>query len=72
MTKQYKMGELFTDAELQTAAKICAVETTPNKRLVAEVVAPVLPRINETTGQENSAQFIAYALEFALTRKGAA
>jgi len=37
-------------------------------RCKAQIVEPAMERINKITGQENDASYIAYALEFALTR----
>jgi hypothetical protein len=65
---QFRMiGEIFTMRELRAAGKLYA-ECKPgefNRRVVAEIVTPALPRINKTTGQENDARYLGYALEYA-------
>jgi hypothetical protein len=61
----YKVGELFTEAEIQKAIHLYA--SLPShlfaQRCDAEVVAPVLHRINEKTGQQNSSRYLAYCLQ---------
>ena len=71
MAKSISIGQLFTASELDAAAKLYD-ECRPgefNKRVVAQIVEPALPRINEVTGQENDARYWGYALEYALSRQ---
>lgn len=37
-------------------------------RMAKEIIEPVLPRINRMLGQENSAMYLAYAVEWALNQ----
>ena len=70
--KHVRIGELFTDRELRAAAKLYA-QCQPgefNRRVVAEIVGPAMPRINKATGQENDARYFGYALEYALGLTG--
>ena len=62
--------KLFGDDELRSALQI--IRDIPSgkgrtDRLV-EVVRPALPSINEKTGQDNDARYLAYALEYALSK----
>jgi hypothetical protein len=61
----YKVGELFTEAEIAKAIKLYA--STPShlfaQRCDVEVVAPALDRINLKTGQQNSSRYLAYMLQ---------
>ena len=62
------LAELFTDKELQRATKLFAKGF--NAQIVADqVVTPVLPRINEKTGQENNALYWACALQYAISQQ---
>lgn len=70
--KMVNIGELLTDKELAKAREI--YRTTKlgerHKALVAQVVEPAMKHINEVTGQENDAGYIAYALEYAIASTG--
>lgn len=43
-----------------------AVPGTFAARCRDEIIAPILPRINEALGQENDALYLAYAVEYVL------
>jgi hypothetical protein len=58
------VGDFLTPSELQKAARIVAEGTEVHRRLKA-IVEPKMPLINELTGQENDADYIAYAVEWA-------
>lgn len=65
MAKSFTVGELFTEIEIKRAVLIWKTDRTNfHRRAVTEIVEPVLPRINKTTGQENDARYLAYMLEF--------
>jgi hypothetical protein len=71
MTKTSTIGDVFTKAEIKKAQKLFA-KCKPgefNKRVVAEIVEPAMPRINKATGQENDARYFGYLLEHLLTVK---
>lgn len=58
------IGELFTEDQLAQAREIvlASFRKTPHKDLLG-MVTPLMPHINEVTGQENSADYFAYLLE---------
>jgi hypothetical protein len=69
MMPNFAMGDIFTDAEIKKAGKLYNQYKgtgTLNKVLTQQIVEPVLPRINEQTGQQNSAAYLAYAIEYVL------
>lgn len=63
--KQIEVGKLFTEEEINRAITLfCTVP--PHlfaQRCDAEVIAPVLDRINQKTGQSNSSRYLAYVLQ---------
>lgn len=64
-----KIGDLFTNDELQRAAKLYdrSVVGRFNENCVREIVTPeVVERINKQLGQENDARYLAYVIEYAL------
>ncbi len=65
MTKAYQIGDLFTQEEIDAAIKLYVACRTHEfaTRCDAEVVAPVLQRINKVTGQQNSSRYLAYMLQ---------
>lgn len=68
--KQVTIAELFTDNEIKAAVKLHA-ECKPgefNRRVVEQLVRPIMPRINKATGQENDERYIGYMLEFAIAQ----
>lgn len=66
--KTVAIGELFTAEELDRAKAlyVAADPGTFARRCAEEIVAPILARINEKTGQENDARYLAYAIEYAM------
>lgn len=64
--KTVKLGDLFTEEELHEAEAI----GSDHARLRDEIVAPAIERINGVTGQENDADYLAYALEYAIQEAG--
>jgi hypothetical protein len=68
MTKQVRLGDLFTEAEIDQAIKLWNESPeTFHKRAKVEIVEPAIPRINARTGQQNDAGYFAYAIEAALS-----
>lgn len=66
--KMIRLSHIFTPLDIAKGIKI--VREKPHnlhQRLRDEVVAAVMPRINDVTGQENDADYVAYLLEYALT-----
>ena len=53
-----KAYALYQVAPEGAFAKLCA----------AEIIAPVMARINRTLGRENDAVYLAYCVEYVLTR----
>ena len=67
--KAMTIGELFTDAEVRKAAALYKKLHGTGQFAAAvceQVVQPNMERINKTTGQENDAMYLAYALEHVL------
>lgn len=68
--KTFKSGDIFHVDELRAAIKLYETHG-PGSRLHAELrdlVDPIMPRINATTGQENDADYMAYVLEYIASR----
>jgi hypothetical protein len=63
--RQIQVGELFTEDEINRAIKLYASVPTHlfATRCDAEIVAPVIDRINKKTGQQNSSRYLAYVLQ---------
>lgn len=74
MTKMMSVTDFLTAEEIDRAIRLYG-ETLGKgifaTRCAAEIIAPVLPRINEKLGQENDAKYLAYAVEYALAQAGA-
>ena len=68
MTKTIALGDVFTMDEINAAAEIIATaeNTQITNRVTEEVVRPIIPRINQVTGQGNDARYWAYVLIHAL------
>lgn len=67
--KYVKIGDIFTDQELEAARKLYQQVSDAGThdfaaRCAKEIIEPILPRINEKTGQENDAKYFAYMLEY--------
>lgn len=69
--KFVRLGDFLTPAEIERAVALYveAPEGTFAVRCCAEIIRPVLGRINAALGQENDAQYLAYAVMFALMAK---
>lgn len=70
--KQVALGDIFTDEEVERAKELfeeCSPGTF-NKRVVPEIIEPIMARINKATGQENDPRYVGYMLEYGLTQMG--
>ena len=64
--KNVAITDFLTRSEIERAAKIVTTQAYPHKALVSEIIAPNLARINAKLGQENDADYLAYAIEYAV------
>ena len=61
--------DFLTEAEIAQAIKLYDTFPTGFARVCAqEIIVPVLPRINQALGQENDPRYLAYMVEYALSR----
>lgn len=69
MTKQVAITDFLTAAEIERAAKLYreAAPGTFAARCEAEIIAPILPRIELTMVQPMNARYVAYMVEYVLT-----
>lgn len=70
MPKQVLMSDFLTQAEIEKCRDIYREHADNggnkpalHKRLVEEVVRPIMPEINRKLGQENDADYLAYGIE---------
>ena len=70
MTKTVKLDAIMNKTEMKAAIKLykTAEHGTFAERCAAEIIRPVLDRINKATGQENDAKYLAYCVEFAILK----
>lgn len=69
MPSEITLGLAFTDAELTQAILLMQDDPTRfHERCRDEIIKPALSRINLTLGQTNDPDWLAYFLEYALTR----
>lgn len=71
MTKRITIADFLTDAEIKKAALMYEGGTfdsgrTFADRCAAEIIEPVIGRINAKLGQENDPRFLAYCVEYAM------
>lgn len=66
----YRITDLFTSTEIDHAAKIWRKNPTGCNAALVLMINPLLPRIQERTGQENSASYLAYMLEYVFISSG--
>lgn len=65
--KTVQMQDFLTGTEIRAAWKIFDKDRIHfHKRVLDEVILPNMPRINKALGQDNDAQYLAYAVEYAL------
>lgn len=67
MTPSIRLGDLFTDEQIDLAIAIVREGRDVHSRLVEEVVRPAMSRIDEVTGQQNDVDYFAYVVEWAAT-----
>lgn len=69
--KNIKLTDILTHDELVKAVALYNTCDAPefNRRLATEIIAPAMPRINQSTGQENDARYLAYAIEYAFNQR---
>ena len=72
MTKTVKLDAIMTKTEMRAAIKLyeIAEDGTFAERCAAEIIRPVLERINKATGQKNDAKYLAYCVEYAVMKTG--
>jgi hypothetical protein len=56
------LGDFLTDDEIAEAARL-----RDHAKILEQIIAPNLERINAALGQENDARYLAYAIEYAVT-----
>lgn len=67
------LNAILTKKEMENAIKIYDALGPTQKsqfaeRCAAEVIRPVIERINESSGQENDPLYLAYCIEYALMK----
>jgi hypothetical protein len=74
MSRSVSIAEFLKNDEVKRAARLYADCERGEfaKRCADEIIAPVLPRINETLGQENDPKYLAYMVEYTFMRTGVA
>ncbi len=70
MVKTVALGNILTETEIKYALKLYeeADRASFAERCAAEVIRPVIDRINEATGQQNDPLYLAYTVEFAFMK----
>lgn len=62
--RQVTLGEFLTDSELRQ------IETMKDRRRVRdEIIKPNIDRINKVLGQENDADYLSLAIEYAMVAR---
>jgi hypothetical protein len=71
MTRLVVLKDFLTDSEILECIRLREQHGSDATRLIAErIIAPNLERIDRSTGQDNDAMYLAYAVEYALMRCG--
>lgn len=72
MPKTLPIGQILTTKEMKEALKLYENCETHQfaERCAAEIIGPVILRINDATGQENDPKYLAYCIQFALLKSG--
>jgi len=72
MKKTLTIGSILTQKEMKEALKLHKKAETHNfaERCAAEIIRPVIDRINKYTGQENDPLYLAYCVEYAILKSG--
>jgi hypothetical protein len=63
---KFSVAELFTKKEIKEAIYLCQLSQYPIESL-EKFLEPIMPRINEVTGQENHTKYFAYLLQHLAT-----
>lgn len=70
--KTLPLGAILTKEEMEQAIGIYdnlgASKAQFAERCAAEIIRPVIARINEQSGQENDPKYLSYCVEYALLR----
>ena len=68
--KTLPIGDILTQKEMKEALKLYdnAVNYTFAERCAAEIIGPVIDRINEASGQKNDPTYLAYCIEYSILR----
>ena len=68
--KTLKIGQILDGQEMNEALKL--YKSCENhqfaERCAAEIIRPVLERINKVSGQENDPKYLAYCVEYAIMK----
>lgn len=69
--KTIALGDFLDDSELKAAALIWRKDRSRfHRRILDEILLPNMQRINSRLGQENSPDYLAYAMEYAFMSEG--
>jgi hypothetical protein len=70
MVKTISVGEILNPKEMKEALKLYAKSETGQfaERCAAEIIRPVIERINKSTGQKNDPKYLAYCVEYAIMK----
>lgn len=61
--KQVSIGDFLTDREINLAIRLKTA-----RAICDEIIKPNIQRINRALGQENDPMYLAYAVEYAVTK----
>lgn len=62
------LAAILTPREQERALVIYGSHDLPHRLLKTEIILPAMDRINAATGQENDPDYMAYLLEYLLSR----
>lgn len=69
MSKQVTIGQFLTEAQIIAALAIWRRDRANfRRRVVVEIIKPNMDEINRKLGQDNSPEFIGYALEYVFSK----
>jgi hypothetical protein len=67
MAKMVAVTDFLTRAQIAKARKIIAHNNPPHAELLKQIVLPNMAQIDRKLGQENDPDYIAYAIEYAVS-----
>lgn len=71
MPKRITLADFLTDEEIHRAQELYTKDRANfHDKVLKEIIEPNMGRINKALGQENSADYLAYAVEFVLGQYG--